>query len=76
MSDRQDKPVVDANSPTWAAVRAFLAKEQAEARAIVDSMNVPEREADAQRGALALLQRLEALPVVPQRIKVASNLRR
>lgn len=76
MSERQDKPSVDANSPTWAAVRAFLAKEQAEARAIVESMNVSEREADAQRGALALLQRLEALPVVPQRIKVASNLRR
>lgn len=76
MSERQDKPSVDENSPTWAAVRAFLIKERDDARAIVESMNVSEREADAQRGALALLQRLEALPVVPQRIKVASNLRR
>lgn len=76
MSERQDKPMVDANSPTWAAVRAFLAKEREDARAINESMNVSEREADAQRGALALLQRLEALPVVPQRIRVSSTARR
>ena len=76
MSERHNKPMVDANSPTWEAVLAFLVKEREDARAIVDSLNVPEREADAQRGALALLQRLEALPVVPQRIRVSSTTRR
>jgi len=76
MSERQDKPKVDENSPTWAAVRAFLVKEREDARAIIDSLNVSEREADAQRGALAIIQRLEVLPVVPPRITVASKLRR